>query len=160
VIEGRLQPQADIDLHPCVIELDADASVRDLRCGDAFDLAQHALAVIDKRPREQLPLGVERDLVGALRRAEHCHDHAHDRNGDDDADRHHHAQAQMAPTELLFARLADIGSSCRQVPNPQGYLGVRIGGNDCVFACATPWTGAGPDKKASFQAVALIGSKE
>src|SRR5262252_8511013 len=105
-----------------MIELDADATIRDLRRGDAFDLAQHAFALIDERPGEQLPLGVERDLVGALRRAEHRHDHADDSDGHDDTDRDHYAQAQMAPTELL-ASLADIRASCGQVPNPQGLFG-------------------------------------
>ena len=70
VIEIGLQPLSDVDLHPFDIEVEADLAIGGLRIGDGVDLAQHALAVIVQRAREQLPLGRERDLVGALRRAQ------------------------------------------------------------------------------------------
>ena len=43
VVEGRLQPQSDVDLHPRVIELDADAAICDLGRGDE-DPLQHETA--------------------------------------------------------------------------------------------------------------------
>ena len=92
VVEERLQPQADIDLHPVRIEIGADLAVRGIRGGDRLDLAQDAVAVIGERAREQLALGLERDVVGALRGPEHRDHDADDRDRDDDADRHHDAR--------------------------------------------------------------------
>ena len=97
VVEQRLQPQSDIDLHPLRIEVDADLAVSGIRGGDRLDLAQDAFAMIGQRAREQLPLGVDRDLVGAVRGPEHRDHDAHDRDRDDDADRHHDAQTPAAP---------------------------------------------------------------
>ena len=67
MVEERLQPLADIDLHPFGIEADADLAIGRFRCRDSLDLAQHALAMVGQRPGEQLTFGVERDLISALR---------------------------------------------------------------------------------------------
>ena len=102
VIEIGLQPLADIDLDPFGIEIEADLAIGGFGIGDGVDLAQHALAVIVQRAREQLPLGRDRDLVGALRGAQHGDDDADDRDGDDDADRNHHAAARMIAAGWSF----------------------------------------------------------
>ena len=93
MVEERLEPRADVNLHPFGIEMDPDAGKGRLGSGDALDLAQHALSVIGERSREQLALGVERHLVGALRGAEHRNHDADDRDRHDHPDRDHHAQA-------------------------------------------------------------------
>ena len=82
-----------------------------LRGGDAFDLAQHALAESVERVREQLPLVHDGDLVGALGGGEHGDDDADDGDGDDDADRHHDAQARAVPTRVLLALLGGTRAS-------------------------------------------------
>ena len=101
VIEEALQPGADTALGPVGVELDADIVHRGLRGGDAFHLAQHALAVALERAREQLPLVCDGGFVGVLRRGEHRHHDAEDGDGDDDADRDHDAQARAIPTRIL-----------------------------------------------------------
>ena len=107
------------------IEADADPAVGGLGGGDALDLAQHPLAVIGERAREQLALGVERHLVGALRGAEHRDHDADDGDRNDDADRHHDAQAHVVPTDGL-ACFADARRSHDQVSvPPKAFWSVR-----------------------------------
>ena len=119
MIEIGLQPLADVDLDPFDIEVEADLAIGGLRIGDGVDLAQHALAVIVQRAGEQLPLGRERDLVGALRRAEHGDDDADDRDGDNDADRHHDAAARVVA--------AGGRSSFAGMRRSQGQVSVPLG---------------------------------
>ena len=95
VIEIGLQALPDVDLDPFDIEVEADLAIGRFRIGDGIDLAQHALAVIVQRAGEQLTLGRNRDLVGALRGTQHGDDDADDRDGDDDADRNHDTAARM-----------------------------------------------------------------
>ena len=130
MVEVGLQPLADVELDPVGVEVEADLAIGGLRIGDAFDLAQHPLAVIVQRAREQLPLGRERDLVGALRGAEHRDDDADDRDGDDHADRNHDAQARVVPAGGASS-FADMRRSRSQLPVPLGFLPGTIRRNDC-----------------------------
>ena len=95
MIEIGLQPLSNIDLDPIDIEVESDLAIGRFRIGDGVNLAQHALAVIVQRASEQLALGRNRDLVGALRGAQYGNHDANDRDGDDDADRDHDATARM-----------------------------------------------------------------
>ena len=97
VVEKRLQPQSNIDLHPRRIEVGADLAVSGIRGGDRLDLAQDPIAVIGERAREQLPLGLDRDFIGAVRGPEHGDHDANDGERHDDADRHHDAETPAAP---------------------------------------------------------------
>ena len=72
-----------------------------LRGGDAFYFAQHAVAVVGERTREQLLFVIDGDLVGALGRRQNGDDNADDSDGDDDANRDHHAQAGAVPIGVL-----------------------------------------------------------
>ena len=119
VVEIGFQPTPDPALHPVGVVLGADPPDGALRGGDALDLAQHALAVVGKRPGEQLALGFERHLIGALRGAEHRDYHADDGHGDDDADRHHDAQAHVVPADSL-PFFADARRSHDQLSCPLG----------------------------------------
>jgi hypothetical protein len=119
VVEQGLQTLTDISPDPFGVEIDADASMRRLGPRDGLELPQHAVAVIGQRTREQLPLGVERNFVGPLGRAEHRDHHAQNRDRDRDADRHHDAQARMARRGRV-AGGGDIGRSQDQVSFPQG----------------------------------------
>jgi hypothetical protein len=47
---------------------------------------------------------IERNFVGALGGAQHGDDHADDRNNNNNADRHHDAQANVIPTDVLSSR--------------------------------------------------------
>jgi hypothetical protein len=122
VVEEGLQPQADIGLDPFGVEADPDPAVGDLGGGDAPDLAQHPLALIGKRAREQLALGVERHLVGALRGAEHRDHDADDGYRNDDADRHHDAEPHVVPTESLASFADARGSHYQMSALPGGVL--------------------------------------
>jgi hypothetical protein len=70
--------------------------------------------------REQLPLVIERNLVGALRGAEHGDDNTDDRDGDDNANRHHDAAAFVATIDN--ALVAGFRRSQGQLPPPNGFL--------------------------------------
>ena len=124
LVEQSLQSLTDTPLDPIPIELEADVAHARLGGGDALDLAQHARGMVLERAREQLPFDVERNLVGAVRGAQHRHHHANDGDRDDDADRHHDAQAYVAPT-ISFAPFAEIGGSQGQVSFPNGYFALR-----------------------------------
>src|SRR5215471_17398177 len=64
----------------------------------------------------------------------------------------------LQPNCLRASPISDrAAAKCRI---PKDYLGVRIGRNDCVFACGDAVGQARAQQKLSFQAVALIGSKE
>ena len=114
VVEEGLQAEPDRDLHPVRIEIDADAAVRRLRARHGGDVAQHALALAGQGAGEQGALGFERDVVGALRRAQRRHHHANDSDRHDRADRNHDARAHLAPTKR-FAEAANIGPISGQV---------------------------------------------
>ena len=107
MIEIGLQPLSDVDLNPLGIEAQADLAVGGFGVGDGVNLAQHAFAVIVQRAREQLALGRDRDVVGALRRAQHGDNDADDRDGNDNANRNHDAAARViaAGGRSSFARI-------------------------------------------------------
>ena len=108
---------ADALVGPGRIELIADMADRGRRGGDAVGLAQHALAEIIERARQQLPFVLDGDLVGALRGGEHGDDDADDGDRNDHADRHHDAQTRAVPTRVLLALLGGTRASRQdQVP--------------------------------------------
>ena len=107
VVEIVRQPVADALVDPGRIEFVADMADRGRRGGDAVGFAQHALAEIIERAREQLPFVLDGDLVGALRGGEHGDDDADDGDGNDDADRHHDAQTRAVPIRVLLTWLVE-----------------------------------------------------
>ncbi len=111
VVEVGFQPEPDAPLRPGRIVFDAEILDRLLGGGDALDLAQHALAVVRQRAREQQLLVLDGDFVGALGGGEHGHDDADDGDGNDYADRDHHAQARAIPTRVFFVGCARSSDS-------------------------------------------------
>src|SRR5262249_9041869 len=66
-----------------------------------FHLAQHSLAIVAERTREQLLFVIHGNHIGALGGRQHGDNDANDRNRDNDAHRHDHAQTSAVPTGVL-----------------------------------------------------------
>ena len=92
---------------------------------DRVEPAQRPFAAIDERPREQLTFVLERDFVGALRRAEHRDDDADDGNGHDNADRHHDAAA-IVVAAVCVPLFVDGRRSHGQVSSPKGFFAPKL----------------------------------
>jgi hypothetical protein len=69
-----------------------------------FQPEQRPLAVIDDGPNEELPLTLERNIVGALSRGERGYDNTDDRNCDDDAQGNEYAEARA----ILLGRVRSL----------------------------------------------------
>jgi hypothetical protein len=101
VIEIGLQPDTDPLPGPRRIEDAADVLNCAFRRGNAFHFAQHALAVVGDRTREQLLFMIDGDHVCTLGRRQHRDDDANNCDGDDNANWDHHTQTSAIPTGVL-----------------------------------------------------------
>jgi len=101
VLEILLEREPDMLLGPAAVETAADMLDRFFRMGNAVHLAQHALAMIDQRAREQRLLMLDRHLVGALGRGKHSDNDADDGDRNDGANRDNDAQTRAIPAGVV-----------------------------------------------------------
>jgi hypothetical protein len=101
VVAERAEPTAKPGLELRRRSIDVDGA--DCRAGlhGVVEPAQRPLGVRDDASRQQLALALERNIVGALRRAQRGDHDADDRYSDNSAKRHEHAKPRPIPDSRL-----------------------------------------------------------
>lgn len=100
-VEVFFQPRPDVPVDPFGVVTVANLGGGDRGRGGALQEVQRTQPVVGRGLPDKLLLGIEGDLVGALRRGQHRDDDADDGDGNDYADRHDQADARLIPPRLL-----------------------------------------------------------